>query len=163
MNLNGKRRQAVKKVETLEEFFRISGRKKPAPFAYGREDAVSLTRALYPEEERRLLGLIIGNDERWRASEKDETRCAAAYVAAHLGLVAAKPIMEAALASGVDSPHVEYAFGLAVSRLALMEELKTRPEDVGQLSSLLEMRVCGRPAEQRFADLIIRKAGIKYE
>jgi hypothetical protein len=146
---------------SIDEFFAFSRRRAPGPPDY-RYDELIDARPLRAGEMLRVLAIIRGDRYRENDPESAEERCAAAYVAAKLGLAEALPVLRKAAASGIPDPVVEYAIIFALECIVGMEKAGAIPGRGSQLLSLLRMRESNEPAERRFADIVLDKAAIRY-
>lgn len=148
-------------VKDLEGLFRPSKGKAPGPLGYEPHELID-GRPLRPGERERLLSMLQNKSALQWDQGQNEERCAAAYVCACLGIREAIPIIRRMKAESPESPHVAFAFEFASACFMIMEMHGSFPERGGQLMRLLEMRESANPAERRFAQIVLEKAGIKY-
>jgi len=149
------------KPMNIDEFFRFARDRAPRQLGYHYDEIID-GRALRPGEMMRVISLIRGDGFRGQDMESVEARCAAAFVAARIGLDGAIPALRGALAKGIPDPVVKDALAYALGCLSGMVARGTIPGKGHQLKKLLEMRDSVIPAERRLADIVIEKAAIRY-
>jgi hypothetical protein len=153
-------KKAKQPLQCMQDVFGLPRSRAPAsPLEYRYHEVVD-ARPLRPGEKVRLFALIRGSGI--NRKDEHEERCAAAYVAAGIGLVDALPVLKEELEKGIYSRHVEFTFRFAVGCLEAMQENGEVPSQGQQLINLLRMRDSDEPAERRYADIVLRKADIKY-
>lgn len=126
----------------------------PASLGYRFDEAID-RRQLRCGEKEALVTLL--------TDAEPQTRYAAAYVAMKLGITEAVPVMDEALEKRHEANEsVRELFRCAISQLRQMERSKTLPAPETQLMMLLQMREGNDSPERVLADIVIRKADIKY-
>jgi hypothetical protein len=146
---------------SIDEFFAFSRKRAPEFLEYRYIEEID-RRPLRPGEMLRLMALIRGDGYRGQDMDSVEARCAAAFVAARVGLDEAVPVLREALSHDIPEPLVKYALMYAHECLSGMIERGTVPDRDLQLKNLLRMRDSAIPAERRFADIVLEKAAIMY-
>lgn len=154
-------RQAAPIPRTLAEFFTSSITRAPRFLEYKPIEHVD-DRALRAGEMMRITAMLRGDAYRENDPESQETRCAAAYVAAKIGLMDAIPVIAEAISRGVADPVVKSALMHAHFVLSGMEERDSAPKKDDQLVNLLKMRNSAVVVERRFAEIVLEKAAIQY-
>ncbi len=149
------------KPASLDDFFQMAKRRAPGPLDYQCDEIID-GRRLHAGEMLRLCAIIRGDSYCENDNDSAETRCAAAYVAAKLGLADAVPVLRKALDKGVPDPIVEFALVFALNGITLMQTEGTLPEPDTQLMALLRMRESLEASERRFADIVLERAAIRY-
>lgn len=149
------------KPMNIDEFFRFARDRAPRQLGYHYDEIID-GRALRPGEMMRIIALIRGDSFREQEMESVEARCAAAFVAARIGLDDAIPALRNALSKDTLEPLVKYALVYALECLSGMVARGTIPGRGHQLKKLLEMRDSVIPAERRLADIVLEKADVKY-
>jgi hypothetical protein len=160
-NVHQKAKPAEGRPVSVDEFFAFARKRAPGYLEYRYIEEID-RRPLRPGEMMRLTALIRGDSYREQDMQSVEARCAAAYVAAKIGLDEAIPVLKQALSRDIPEPLVKYALRYALDCLDGMVERGTVPDKELQVKNLLDMRDSAIPAERRFADIILEKALIRY-
>ncbi|MFH0884235.1 MAG: hypothetical protein V1861_00825 [Candidatus Micrarchaeota archaeon] len=146
---------------SVDDFFAFAKKRAPGLLEC-QHDMIVAHRALRPGEIMRIVSLIRGDGYREQEMDSVEARCAAAYVAARIGLVDAIPVLRRAIDGDCEEPIVKNALIFALECLEMMRRSGTVPEKGRQIINLLKMRDSVIPVERRFADIVIEKADVKY-
>lgn len=157
-----KEASASRRPMNIDEFFRFARDRAPRHLGYQYDEIID-GRPLRPGEMMRIISLIRGDGFRGQDMESVEARCAAAFVAARIGLDEAVPALRMALAKEIPDPLIKDALTYSLGCLSGMVARGTIPGKGHQLKKLLEMRDSGILAERRLADIVIEKAGIRYD
>jgi len=136
----------------VAEVFRSLKPKAAKPFEYEASELID-GRALRPGEKERVIGML--------KQRSVLSRCAAAYVIGRLGLEEAMPALIGAMRR-TGSQTVRCMMEFAIASIDIKREFDCFPEREDELMDLMRMRLSRSPEESRFADIVIRKADIKY-
>jgi hypothetical protein len=160
-NIHQKAKPADGRPATLDEFLNFARKGAPRALGYHYDEIID-GRPLRPGEMMRIVSMIRGDGYRENDMESVEARCAAALVAARIGLDEAIPSLRGALSKEIPDPLVKGALAYALGCLCGMVARGTVPCKGHQIKKLLEMRDSAIPAERRLADIVIEKAAIRY-
>jgi hypothetical protein len=160
-NVHQKAKPADGRPVSLDEFFDFSRKRAPGFLGYAVIGEID-RRPLRPGEMMRITALIRGDNYREQDMDSVEARCAAALVAARVGLDEVLPVLRDALSREIPEPLVKCSLAYAHECLSGMAARGTVPDKDLQLIHLLRMRDSVIPIERRFADIVLEKADVKY-
>ena len=134
-----------------EAFARLRPR-PPKPFGYEVHELID-GRALRCGEKERIMEML--------GERSVLRRCAAAYVIGRLGIQEAMPDLIQAMKK-TRSPTVRCMLEFAIASIDIKREFDCFPERKDELLMLMDMRKSEKPEEAKFADVVIRRADIRY-
>jgi hypothetical protein len=144
--------QKSQRPTSVKDAFSRLKPKAAKPFDYEVDELID-GRALRPGETERIVAML--------SYKSVHARCAAAYIIARLGIGEALPELRKGLKK-TKSSTVSYMFELALSCLQIQEQCNCRPEKSVQLLTLMKLRTSGNEEEAKFADIVLKRADIKY-